>query len=196
MGSMNRGATISTLLAILGGTSMPSFSQGHGHAHVHGIASLQVAVDGSTLTLRLRTPLENLVGFEHAPQTEQQKKAIADMEQSLRMPESHFGPTTAAGCAPVATKLDSPFPAAGKTEKGRSADQAQAAARKDGKERDVHAELSVEFVLRCQNPDRLQGIEVKLFDRFRKLRRVDVELAGPRGQKSYRLTAKSRVAKW
>ena len=58
------------------------------------------------------------------------------------------------------------------------------------------SELSAEFVFRCQNPDRLQGIEVKLFDRFRKLRRVDVELVGPRGQKSYRLTATSRVAKW
>jgi hypothetical protein len=193
---MTRRVTISSLLAILSVASMPSFSQGHGHTHLHGIASLQIAVDGSTLTLRLRTPLENLVGFEHAPRTEQQKKAIADMEQSLHMPPSHFAPTAAAGCTPVATKLDSPFPAAAKTDVRRSDDQAQAAARKESKERDVHAELSAEFVFRCQNPDRLQGIEVKLFDSFRKLRRVDVELAGPRGQKSYRLTATSRVARW
>ena len=193
---MNRRITIPVLLAALVISPAPAFTQGHGHAHLHGIASLQIAVDGSTLTLRLRTPLENLVGFEHAPRTEQQKKAVADMEQRLGMPESHFAPTTAAGCTPVATKLDSPFPATAKTEKGGSGDQAKGAAHKDGKERDVHAELSAEFVFRCQSPDRLQGIEVKLFDRFSKLRRVDVELAGPRGQKSYRLTAKSRVAKW
>jgi len=179
---MNRRITISALLAALGICPAPAFSQGHGHAHVHGIASLQIAVDGSTLTLRLRTPLENLAGFEHAPRTEQQKKVIADMEASLRMPLSHFAPTAAAGCTPVATQLDSSFPAADRTEKG--------------KERDGHAELSAEFVFRCQNPERLQGIDVKLFDRFSKLRRVDVELAGPRGQKSYRLTATSRVAKW
>ena len=44
--------------------------------------------------------------------------------------------------------------------------------------------------------ERLQGVEVKLFDRFRGVRRLDVELAGPRGQKSLRLTPKQRIIAW
>ncbi|HET9665053.1 MAG TPA: DUF2796 domain-containing protein, partial [Burkholderiales bacterium] len=77
-------------------------------------------------------------------------------------------------------------------------DKPRAAADEHGKGAgtDAHAELAAEFVFRCEHPDRLQGVEVKLFDAFRKLRRVDVELAGPRGQKSYRLTSRNRVAKW
>jgi hypothetical protein len=193
---MSSRITVFSLLAALALVSAPALSQGHGHAHVHGIASLQIAVEGPTLTLRLRTPLENLVGFEHAPRTEQQKKAVKDMEESLRMPASHFASTTAAGCAPVATKLDLPFSAAGGPDTVKRDPGGDKAKAKNGKEGDAHAELGAEYVYRCQNPDRLQGVEVKLFDRFRKLRRVDVELAGPRGQKSYRLTAKSRVAKW
>lgn len=190
--------TASSLLAALVIASAPAFSQGHGHAHVHGIASLQITVEGATLTLRLHTPLENLVGFEHTPKTEQQKKAIKDMEESLRVPASHFTPTAAAGCAPAATKLDSPFSVTGKPEMktGAGSNTTPGGARGHDKEADAHAELNAQYVFRCRNPDRLQDVEVKLFDRFHRLRRVDVELAGPRGQKSYRLTAKSRVAKW
>ena len=34
-------------------------------AHVHGIATLQVAVDEKTMTLDFSSPLDNLLGFEH-----------------------------------------------------------------------------------------------------------------------------------
>ncbi|MGQ0523837.1 MAG: DUF2796 domain-containing protein [Betaproteobacteria bacterium] len=195
------GFTTCSWLAALAIASSQAFAQGHGHAHVHGIASLQITVDGPTLNLRLRTPLENLVGFEHAPRTEQQKKALRDMDESLRRPESHFAATAAARCAPASTKIDSPFLAAAKGDVARKdagGDKPRAAADTHGKEAgaDAHAELAAEFVFRCEDPDRLQGVEVKLFDAYRKLRRVDVELAGPRGQKSYRLTSKSRVARW
>lgn len=161
-------------------------AQGHGHAHVHGVAGLQIAVDGPTLTLSLRTPLENVVGFEHAPRTEQQKKALRDAEESLNNPVSHFAPTAAARCEASSSKLESPFAS-------KSGPGGKETGEKTG---EAHAELVAHYVFRCQHPDRLQGIEVKLFDRFRNLRRVDVELAGPRGQKAYRLTAKQRVAGW
>ena len=36
-------------------------------AHVHGVARIDLAVDGDQLTLSLEMPLDNLVGFEHAP---------------------------------------------------------------------------------------------------------------------------------
>jgi hypothetical protein len=188
-------------LAAMAIASAPAFAQGHGHAHVHGIASLQITVEGPVLNLRLRTPLENLVGFEHAPRTDQQKKAVRDMEESLGKPESHFAATAAARCLPASTKIEPPFSGAGKTDaakKDAGGDKPRAGADKQAREADAdaHAELAAEFVFRCEHPDRLQGVEVKLFDAFRKLRRVDVELAGPRGQKAYRLTSKNRVAKW
>lgn len=188
-------------LAALAIAWSPAFAQGHGHAHVHGIASLQITVEGPALNLRLRTPLETLVGFEHAPRTDPQKKAVRDMEESLRKPESHFAATAAARCASASANIAPPFSGAGKSDaaqKDAGGDKPGAAADKHGKEAgtDAHAELAAEFVFRCEHPGRLQGVEVKLFDAFRKLRRVDVELAGPRGQKSYRLTSRNRVAKW
>lgn len=49
-------------------------------AHVHGIASLQVAVDGSDIDLLFRSPADNLLGFEHAPRDQQQAATVAQVE--------------------------------------------------------------------------------------------------------------------
>jgi hypothetical protein len=40
------------------------------HAHVHGLVSLNVAVDGRILTVQLEAPLDSLLGFEHRPRTD------------------------------------------------------------------------------------------------------------------------------
>jgi len=68
---------------------------GHPGAHVHGAARLQVAVDGNTLNLQLETPLASLVGFEHAPRTNQQKQALQAMAERLRQAGEIFTPTPA-----------------------------------------------------------------------------------------------------
>jgi len=179
-------------------------AQGHG-AHVHGIATLQVAVDGPTLTLRFESPLENLVGFERAPKTDRQKAAIRDMESSLSKPDAHFIPTPVARCASVSSKLSSPVhgeskaPAEKKeTQKADAKGGEKKSAHGQGKHEheEEHSELTGEFVFRCENPGGLQNLEVKVFDSFRRLRRVDVQVASPRGQKAARLTSKQRLVAW
>jgi Protein of unknown function (DUF2796) len=35
--------------------------------HVHGVAQLNVALDGNVLWIELNSPAMNIVGFEHAP---------------------------------------------------------------------------------------------------------------------------------
>ena len=42
-------------------------------AHVHGVATLQIAVDDKTVTLDFSSPLDNLLGFEHVPRDAKQK---------------------------------------------------------------------------------------------------------------------------
>src|SRR5690606_12673416 len=58
----------------LGGSALALFgtplAQAHDNkAHVHGSAVLQVVMDGETVELALQSPLNNLLGFEHAPRT-------------------------------------------------------------------------------------------------------------------------------
>jgi hypothetical protein len=57
-------------------------------AHVHGAAKLQVAIDGSTATLMLESPLESLVGFEYAPGNKAEKTALAKLAATLEKPDA------------------------------------------------------------------------------------------------------------
>lgn len=148
-------------------------------AHVHGIAKLQVAVDGDILTLGLESPLDNLLGFERMPRSEKQKAAVRDMAERLNKPGALFLPTPAAKCAAVSVKLVSPVLEPAK--KGND---------------DGHADLDAEFVFKCAQPNALRGVAVKFFDGFRHLRQIDVQVVGPRGQAAAKLTAAQPQISW
>ena len=140
--------------------------------HVHGVARLQIALDGPLLTLYLDSPLDNLLGFEHFPSTEEQKAAVAALDSRLRRAQSVFVPTPAARCASTSVRLDSPV------------FEPKAPAAAGG-----HADLEAEYVFRCELPERLQDVDVRLFDGFPHMRRIDVQVAGPRGQAGVTLEA-------
>jgi hypothetical protein len=148
------------------------------HAHVHGSATLQVAVEGRALTLTFLSPLDGLLGFERAPRTAKEKAAAADLMARLRKPEAWFVPTQAASCKLASTRISAPVLEAGATAA------------------DGHAELSAEYTYRCEHPEALHGLEVKLFDSFRRLRRVQAEVAGPKGQSAATLTPARRQLSW
>lgn len=164
------------IAAILAALPLPALAHEPG-AHVHGVAKLQVAVDGNTLTLNFESPLDNLLGFEHQPRSEKQKAAVRAMAQRLNQPATLFLPTSAASCAPASTKLESPL-------------------LEPAKKSDDHADLDAEFVFKCAQPGELRGMEVRLFDAFRNLRRLDVQVAGARGQAAVRLTPTQRRISW
>lgn len=143
--------------------------------HVHGAASLQVAIDGDTLTLVFSGPLDNLLGFEHAPHNEKQKASVRKMADTLNQAEGVFVPTPAAQCKLVSAKLDSPVLEPVKKGSG-----------------DGHADLDGEFVFRCAQPENLHNIELKLFDAFPRLHKVTAQVAGPHGQGAAQLSPTQR----
>ena len=53
-------------------------------AHEHGSATLNIAVDGDSLFLEFESPADNIVGFEHAPENDQQTAAIKQALDKLQ----------------------------------------------------------------------------------------------------------------
>jgi hypothetical protein len=53
-------------------------------AHVHGVAALSLAMDGAKGELEIEIPAEGVVGFERAPRTAVEKKAVDDALNSFR----------------------------------------------------------------------------------------------------------------
>ncbi|AHE99681.1 DUF2796 domain-containing protein [Thioalkalivibrio paradoxus] len=81
----------------------------HHGAHVHGVAELNVVLDGALLAIELHSPAYNLVGFEHPPRTEADRRALREARAILESPERLFPLAAAAGCKPGAVRVDSPL---------------------------------------------------------------------------------------
>ena len=60
----------------------PAAEKRHFEAHVHGVAEINIAVEGSKADVEFRAPAENIMGFEHEAKSESDKKK---RDASLRM---------------------------------------------------------------------------------------------------------------
>lgn len=151
----------------------------HQHAHVHGVAKLEVAVDGANLSLRLESPLEGLLGFERAPRNDQERAAVAEMRKKLADAGKLFLPTTAAQCTLKSVQIDAP-----------------ALDAKLVTTNTEHADLDADFLFTCAQPGKLTGMDVRLFQAFSNMRRIDAQVVSGKGQKATRLSAKMRFLSW
>ena len=145
------------------------------HAHEHGVAKLSVAVDGNALSIELDAPLDGFLGFERAPRTDAERKAAADLLARLRDAGGLFKPDAAAGCKAGDVKVEAPVLEPGYKGKGE------------------HADLEVQVTFQCTQPQALRALDVALFDAFKRLQRIDVQVAGAKGQSKATLKRPART---
>lgn len=160
-----------------------SLAQAH-EAHVHGVGKLDVVLDGQTLSLHLDSPLVNLVGFEHAANSAKDKQAVQAMTKTLRNTGAGamFVASPSAECKLSGVKLESAAldpVLLGELAATKPAAQA---------DHDGHADLDADFTFRCTHPERLQKIEVRLFDTFKGFNSIDVQLVTGKRQGAAKLT--------
>ena len=154
----------SLALCLLSAVPLAAWCQGH--AHVHGLAKMDIAVEAKKITLRLETPLDNLVGFERAPRTDSERKRVDDAVAQLRAGDQMFKFDPAAGCKMAWVELSSAVLKLGPA----------MAAPKDG-----HAELDGDWEFACSDATLARHVDVGLFA-FNQLKRVQVQLALPKAQ--------------
>lgn len=153
---------MSTLLLTFPATALAA-----GHAHVHGVAKLDVAIEPTKLSLGLESPLDNLVGFERAPRTDAERRAVDQAVAALRNAAVMFRIDPAAQCKPAKVDLASAALKLG------DPDPAEVAA--------GHADIDASFEFDCADATKAAWIDVGLF-RFERLRKVQVQVATPTGQ--------------
>ena len=151
-------------------------------AHVHGIATLQIAVDEKTMTLDFSSPLDNLLGFEHIPRDGKQRAAVKNMADSLNKAGFLFIPTTEAQCTLQSVKLDSLV--------------LNPKSSQDKEEAGGHADLDGEFVFTCKQIGKLHELDVQIFTTFPNLHQLKVEVATLKKQTSAKLSADQHHINW
>lgn len=138
-----------------------------GTAHEHGVARLDVAVEANRVLVEIDSPLDNLLGFEHAPRTDAERARAEAAVKKLRDGAALFTVDTRAGCA--LTKVDLQAAPLGLGSK--------ASAAKDG-----HGDLEGSYEFKCKAGAQAGFLEVGLFEAFPKLQRIELQVVTPRGQ--------------
>jgi len=159
-------------------------------AHEHGSGVLNVAIEGERVSLELAAPGSDIVGFEHAPRTDQQKAEYSKVGEKLRAGLKLFRLTPQAGCELVETEIDYVTEAQAPNTDNTAA-ASETAHDHDGHEADSHdhdhdhAEFLVSYSIRCKAPSALRGIAFDYFDVFSNAQRLQVNVVTPEGQMAF-----------
>ena len=76
--------------------------------HVHGVIELGIVVEGGTVAVSLDAPLSDVVGFEHAPENDEQLELVRQAAATLSNPDAMFGLADSADCRISHTTVDGP----------------------------------------------------------------------------------------
>lgn len=145
-------------------------------AHAHGTGKLNLAIERRTIEIELEVPGSDLVGFEHAAKTPEQKKAIADARALLSKPLSLFRLSEAAGCKATSVKVK----LVGGSDHGHGHSHGKAGASGG----DAHSEFEAEYTLNCAKPELIDTLELDYFKSFPRAEALEIAIVGGKGQQS------------
>ncbi len=158
------------LLLALPLSLLPLASQA-GETHVHGLAEMDIAIDGGTIELELRSPQLNLAGFEHTPRKAPDQAVAVSVRRQLEKPQKLLGLD---GCQLTSLELDGTL---------LNIDVHAATTVDD----DEHPDVTAMYQFECSNPPAALDLSA-LFRQFPGIEKLKVELIGPQGQSATTLT--------
>ena len=204
-GYLNRfmfNALISGLFAIVIIFSGPAQAEEkrHHEAHEHGVANLNIAVEGNNIYIEFASPAANIVGFEHHPRTHEQKDAVKDAVNKLQKGDALFILSAKSASklvkSSVDTDIDKDTEHHSEEELAHSKEEHHGHEEKhdedhgDAGKHERHSEFEARYQFACQKPGQLSQIEVMLFRAFPGIEHIEVQLLTETKQTAMELTAK------
>lgn len=157
--------------------------------HVHGQATLDVAVEGPVLSIALASPLDNVFGFERLPRTDAERANVRQAIARLRDGAALFLPSPEADCRLEAAQVHFGALHHGLTGEGE-------APRGEPQGEHQHADLDADYRFRCARPEALRSLEVRVFRAFPGVSRIAAQLATDKRQSGATLTPAQARLRW
>src|SRR5262245_53115454 len=130
-------------------------------AHVHGHGTLNIAIEDKRVSMELEVPGMDIVGFEHAPSTDEQKAAVEKAKARLGEALNLFGLTKDAGCAIAEANVELEAEHQDH-EDGHGHDHGA----HEKEEAGGHSHFHANYTLDCTNPAALTAITFDYFKLF------------------------------
>ena len=160
--------------------SADEYAHDHGSLdkHQHGVASLNVALEGAKLEIELESPAMNILGFEYTPSSQSDQATATAARAALQSPLELFALPAAADCAVSEIEVESPLFANDDHEHTHADDKGES-----------HSEIDAAYELTCRQPEALTSLSLApLFKQFPGMTKVTVQLITANDQKGAELT--------
>ena len=174
-------------------------------AHEHGHGTLDVAVEGEELVVEFRIPAVNVVGFEHAPRDDAEREAVRQALAPFKDAASVLVPSPDAMCEVEAVEagLSSMEEEAhhehdeSREDEGgeehehegheHEEDQHEKDAHDEEHDAEAHSELHAAYHFHCHAPERLDRIEVRVFEHLHDAEEIEARVVTPAVQTAMEL---------
>lgn len=177
-------------------------------AHEHGVANLNLVVDGNAVAIELDSPADNLLGFEYTPRSEEDIAKVKDVMALLEQADTLFLFPAEADCKLEKVELEAPQFDAVKRADESQAEHKHSDHKHDHKHKhehkhdgehkhaDTHADIEAHFHFQCSQPAALNQVEVALFEAFPGTEKLLLQAITPAGQQGGELSASQNVIRF
>ena len=182
-----------SLIALV--TAFPAFAEEARQldAHEHGVGTLNIAIEGTTIAMAFEAPGADIVGFEYAAESDADLSAIDAAVATLGAPLDLFVMPDAAGCTVVEAHAelesedahDEHADEAHEDHADEGHDDPGDEDHADDAEEAGHAEFHAEYALNCESPDALTVITFAYFEAFPNAQEVEVQIITASGAQAF-----------
>ncbi|MEL6239850.1 MAG: DUF2796 domain-containing protein [Pseudomonadota bacterium] len=147
-------------------------------AHEHGHGALNIALEGNQVAIELEAPGFDIVGFEYAAESDEDKALVEAGLKILSDPTNLFVLPDAAGCSVTEAKAELHGEEEHHGDDHGHEDHAEEAGE------DAHSEFHAEYLMSCADVTRLTRIELAYFSQFENAEELEVQLVTETGAAS------------
>ncbi len=172
-------------------------------AHVHGHVELNIAQDGHELLMEITAPGADVVGFEHAPENDEQTTLLNKALETLNHADSLFTLASGANCHieqafvkhTLGGEHDHAEHAHHDDHKGHDHDEHEHHDDHEGHDHEGHGSFAAQYTFHCDDISKLNSIDTHWFTQFPATKEIDVNLLTDKVQTALELNpSKTKIS--
>jgi len=175
---------LTVLLSTISATAALSEETRQLDAHEHGVGQLNIAIEGKSVAMELKTPGADIVGFEYQATSAEDRASIDQALAQLSAPLELFTLPAAAECVATETNAALEQEEMAEDDHDHSHDHDHGhdhGEKSDAKAEASHTEFHANYMLTCDKPSAIINIDFPYFDLFPNAQELEVQLISDQG---------------
>ncbi len=149
-----------------------TFAENRHKVHEHGTSNITIAIENNVLQIQLEAPLMDIAGFEGEPKTKLQKQKLREASNKLKNWQDIFKLATGSCSKDRVTIL-------GEHKKNQIHNHKNYHKKN---EKNIHSDIKILYEFNCTKPNNFKFLEIKLFETFPNIRKINAQWTTASGQ--------------